>query len=90
MWFINLFFLVENGARGKSYGGMTEELSEEDEEDDQMRMARGNGEDEELDMDVDARRRAGANNVRRPPSASGQRRQKPQSRRTYAEDDEDF
>jgi hypothetical protein len=83
---------IENGTRGgKGYGGMTADLSD----DDQLEMGREDGgmddEEEQLDEDVDPRRRGGGNIGRRPPSASGQRRQKrqPQQRGTY-NDDEDF
>ncbi|CAF2970910.1 unnamed protein product [Rotaria sp. Silwood2] len=81
----------ENGIGGKPYGGMTDELSEDD--DDQVQMGRrGPDMNDELDADMDPRKRGGGGKInRRPPSASGQRRQKqkPQKRETY-EDDEDF
>jgi hypothetical protein len=86
---------IGNGPGGKAYGGMTEELSDDDENDDQMQMGRGgvgmNDEDEELDVDIDPRKRGGGDVLRRPNSASGQRRQKrqPQQRETY-DDDENF
>ncbi|CAF1001999.1 unnamed protein product [Rotaria sordida] len=80
----------ENGTRDKPYGGMTDELSDDD---DQVQMGRRDVDmDNELDGDMDPRRRAGGNiKGRRPPSASGQRRprQQPQQREPY-EDDENF
>lgn len=78
---------IENGTRGKTYGGMTAELSDNDDDDD------------EEDMDVDPRRRGGGGGGGsrpggggRPPSGYGQRRQgAPQAQpRATLEDDEDF
>ncbi|CAF0993618.1 unnamed protein product [Adineta steineri] len=85
---------LENGTRGKAHGGMTDDLSD----DEQVEMGRGNGgmDDEDEDVDAGPRQKGGGNIVRRPPSANGQRRQRqpppPQQRQqrgTY-NDDEDF
>ncbi|CAF0798128.1 unnamed protein product [Rotaria sp. Silwood1] len=79
----------ENGTGGKKHRGMTDELSDDDE---QMQMGRrGPDMNDELDAEMDPRRIGAGNVGRRPPSASGQRRQRqqPQQRETY-DDDEDF
>ncbi|CAF1083811.1 unnamed protein product [Adineta ricciae] len=88
---------MENGTKGQPYGGMTADLSDDEDE-----RGRGNGrmgggdddddDDEEVEMGMDSRRRGGGNIGRRPPSASGQRRPRPvpQQRGTYNNDDEDF
>lgn len=83
--------LLENGTRGRPYGGMNAELSDDDDEDnEEMPMARQGGglPDEDEDLQMDPRQR---NVNRRPPSASGQRRPRPVPRqRDNKEDDDDF
>ncbi|CAF3481044.1 unnamed protein product [Rotaria socialis] len=84
----------ENGAGGKPYGGMTAELSDDDdEEEEQVPVGRGGaGVSDDLYPDMNSRRKPVGNVNRRPPSASGKRRQRQQAqkRETYDEDDEDF
>lgn len=87
-----MFSYIENGTGGKPYGGMTADLSDEEDEEAQMQMGRGGrDESDELYGDMDPRRKPAASVNRRPPSASGQRRQRQQAQqRERFDDDEDF
>ncbi|CAF0966667.1 unnamed protein product [Rotaria sordida] len=89
---------LENGAEGQAYGGMTADLSDDE---DQMQMGRGVGgagmddEDDDLGMEMDPRRRNSSVRQRgamsgQPSANDGQRRQRqqPQQLAPYAEDDD--
>ncbi|CAF0796383.1 unnamed protein product [Rotaria sordida] len=89
---------LENGAEGQAYGGMTADLSDDE---DQMRMGQGVGgagmddEDDDLGMEMDPRRRNSSVRQRgamsgQPSANDGQRRQRqqPQQLAPYAEDDD--
>lgn len=74
---------LENGARGKAYGGMTDDLS--DENDDQM----GGGpdmDDDEDDVEMAVDPRSGRVDARPGGNARGQRQQPPPA----YDDNEDF
>ncbi|CAF3872111.1 unnamed protein product [Rotaria sp. Silwood2] len=89
---------LENGAGGQTYGGMTDDLSDDE---DQMQMGRGVGgtgiddEDDDLGMEMDPRR--GNSGIRQrgamggqPSASNGQRRQRqqPPQQAPYTEEDD--
>lgn len=77
---------LENGARRKGYGGMTDELSGDD--DDQMGEGGPGMEDEEDDVELGIDPRSGRVDARPGGTARGQQRQRQQA--PAYDDNEDF
>ncbi len=79
----SILFCLENGARGKAYGGMAGDLSD----DDQMPMDGGAGmqddDDDDLEMEMDPRAGRGGDGRSKGNKHGGQRKQ------TAADDDDD-